>query len=455
MTPASAAAGPVRVGLLGLGTVGGGTVQVLRRNRDELKRRAGRPIEVCVAAVRDPARARPFSTQGLRLCTDPMAVVHDPQVDVVVELIGGVQPAVAMVLAAVEAGKHVVTANKALIAEHGNELFAAARRSGVMVGFEAAVAGGIPIIKVLREGLAGNRIQSLTGIINGTCNYVLCAMDRAGAGFADALAEAQRLGYAEADPRMDIEGFDAAHKLTILAALAFGIPLQYARVYREGITGITAADVTYARELGYRIRHLGIARRRAAGLELRVHPALIPARHILAGVDGVLNAVHLMGDAVGETLYCGPGAGAEPTASAVIADLLDIARASGAGPGQQVPHLAFQPDALSDAPVLPAAHAETGYYLRMNVEDQPGVLAGVAGIFGAAGISIEAVLQKEPAPGARRVPLILLTQRVAQGDMQRALERVQALAAVEGPITGIRIEHMDTVPAAPAPAACS
>lgn len=450
MTPAAEAPSPVRIGLLGLGTVGGGTVEVLRRNHDELERRAGRPIEARVAAVRDPSRARPFSTAGMRLCTELMTVVHDAEVDVVVELIGGVEPAGEAVLAAIQAGKHVVTANKALIAERGNELFKAARKNGVMVGFEAAVAGGIPIIKVLREGMAGNRIQSLTGIINGTCNYVLCAMDRHGKSFAEALTEAQRLGYAEADPGMDIEGIDAAHKLTILAAIAFGIPLQYERVYREGISGIDAMDVAYARELGYCIRHLGVARRRATGIELRAHPALIPARHILAGVDGAMNAVYLRGDAVGETLYCGPGAGAEPTASAVIADLLDVARAMDASPGQQVPHLAFQPDSLADTPVLPVAQIETGYYLRMSVQDQPGVLAGVAGIFGAAGISIEAVLQKEPPPGAspQVVPLILLTQSVAQGSMQHALERVQALDVVAGPITSIRIEAMDEAPAA-------
>lgn len=448
MTPAAEARSPVRVGLLGLGTVGGGTVEVLRRNRDELERRAGRPIEIRVAAVRDPTRARSFSTAGMRLCAEPMAVVHDAEVDVVVELIGGVEPAGEAVLAAIKAGKHVVTANKALIAERGNELFEAARENGVMVGFEAAVAGGIPIIKVLREGMAGNRIQSLTGIINGTCNYVLCAMDRHSKPFTEALTEAQRLGYAEADPRMDIEGIDAAHKLTILAAIAFGVPLQYKRVYREGISGIDDVDVAYARELGYCIRHLGVARRRATGIELRVHPALIPARHILAGVDGAMNAVYLKGDAVGETLYCGPGAGAEPTASAVIADLLDVARAMDASPGQQVPHLAFQPDSLADTPVLPVVQVETGYYLRMNVQDQPGVLACVAGIFGAAGISIEAVLQKEPPPGASRVvPLILLTQSVAQGSMQGALKRVQALDIVAGPITSIRIEAMDEAPA--------
>ena len=434
----------IRIGLLGLGTVGGGTVQLLHRNRAELQRRIGRDITVCCAAVRDPERQRTCPTAGLRLYTDPLEVVRDPDVDVVVELMGGVESAGAAVQAAIESGKHVVTANKALIAERGNELFDAARRHAVMIGFEAAVAGGIPIIKVLREGLAGNRIESLVGIINGTCNYVLGAMDQEGADFDAALQAAQRCGYAEADPQTDVDGTDAAHKLTILAALAYGIPLQLSRVHREGITAISPVDIACARELGYCIKHLGVARRREDGIELRVHPALLPQQHILASVRGVMNAVLLCGNAVGDTLYYGPGAGAEPTASAVLADLLDIARAMSARTGQQVPSLAFQPDALLDTPIVPAAMTRTGYYLRMQVDDKPGVLARVAGSFGESGISIEVVQQKAAEPGARRVALVLLTQCVAQGDLEQALVRIRQLDAVDRSIVRIRIEAMNS-----------
>ncbi len=434
---------PVRVGLLGLGTVGCGTVTVLRRNADEIARRAGRAIEVVRAAVRDPARARPCATEGIAVDGDARALVEDPAIDVVVELIGGTDPARELVLAAIERGKHVVTANKALIALHGNEVFEAAQRRGVMVAFEAAVAGGIPIIKALREGLAGNRILWVAGIINGTSNFILTEMRDAGREFADVLAEAQARGYAEADPTFDVEGIDAAHKLTILASIAFGIPLQFERVYTEGISRLTAEDVAYAGELGYRVKHLGIARRTEEGVELRVHPTLIPERRLIANVDGVMNAVLVMGDAVGPTLYYGAGAGAEPTASAVVADLVDVVRTMTADPENRVPHLAFQPDALADHPVLPVEAVETAYYLRMEVEDRPGVLAEVARILGERGISIEAVIQKEPRAGETHVPLILLTHRVREGRMNEALAAIEALAPVRGSVTRIRLETLD------------
>ena len=434
---------PVRVGLLGLGTVGCGTVTVLRRNADEIARRAGRAIEVVRAAVRDPARPRPCVTEGISVDGDARALVEDPAIDVVVELIGGTDPARELVLAAIERGKHVVTANKALIALHGNEVFEAAQRRGVMVAFEAAVAGGIPIIKALREGLAGNRILWVAGIINGTSNFILTEMRDAGREFADVLAEAQARGYAEADPTFDVEGIDAAHKLTILASIAFGIPLQFERVYTEGIGRLTAEDVAYAGELGYRVKHLGIARRTEEGVELRVHPTLIPERRLIANVDGVMNAVLVMGDAVGPTLYYGAGAGAEPTASAVVADLVDVVRTMTADPGNRVPHLAFQPDALADHPVLPMEAVETAYYLRMEVEDRPGVLAEVARILGERGISIEAVIQKEPRAGETHVPLILLTHRVREGRMNEALAAIEALAPVRGSVTRIRLETLD------------
>ncbi len=434
---------PVRVGLLGLGTVGCGTVTVLRRNADEIARRAGRAIEVVRAAVRDPDRPRPCATEGIAVDSDTRGLVTDPAIDVVVELIGGTEAARALVLTALEHGKHVVTANKALIALHGNEVFEAARRKGVMVAFEAAVAGGIPIIKALREGLAGNRIEWVAGIINGTSNFILTEMRDAGRDFADVLAEAQARGYAEADPTFDVEGIDAAHKLTILASIAFGIPLQFDKVYTEGISHLTAEDVAYAGELGYRVKHLGIARRAGDGIELRVHPTLIPERRLIANVDGVMNAVLVMGDAVGPTLYYGAGAGAEPTASAVVADLVDVVRTMTADPENRVPHLAFQPDALADHPVLPMEAVETAYYLRMEVDDRPGVLAEVARILGERGISIEAVIQKEPRAGAKHVPLILLTHRVREGHMNEALAAIEALGCVRGAVTRIRLETLD------------
>ncbi|HEC19540.1 MAG TPA: homoserine dehydrogenase, partial [Gammaproteobacteria bacterium] len=391
---------PVKVGLLGMGTVGGGTVNVLKRNAEEIARRAGRGIEISHAAARDVNKARICDTSGITLTTNPQDVVTDPEVQIVVELIGGDTLARELVLTAIANGKHVVTANKALIAKHGNEIFTAAQKQGVVVAFEAAVAGGIPIIKALREGLAGNRVEWLAGIINGTGNFILTEMRDNGSDFAEVLAEAQRLGYAEADPTFDVEGIDAAHKLTILASIAFGIPLQFEACYTEGITRITRADVEYAEELGYRIKHLGVARRTEAGVELRVHPTLIPERRLIANVDGVMNAVLVKGDAVGPTLYYGAGAGADPTASAVVADVVDVVRTLTSDPENRVPHLAFQPDALSDLPILPMDAVETAYYVRLQCEDKPGVLANVASILGDSGISIEAILQKEPAGDA-------------------------------------------------------
>ncbi|MGH8508897.1 MAG: homoserine dehydrogenase, partial [Gammaproteobacteria bacterium] len=395
---------PVQVGLLGLGTVGGGTIQVLRRNRDEITRRAGRAIEVSRAAARDLDKPRGLPLDGIAITGDPLTVVNDPEIRIVVELIGGVEPARTLVLKAIANGKHVVTANKALIAMHGNEVFQAAQARGVMVAFEAAVGGGIPIIKAIREGLAGNRIEWLAGIINGTGNFILTEMADKGRDFGTVLREAQRLGYAEADPTFDVEGIDAAHKLTILAAIAFGIPLQFDKVYTEGISKITQADIDYAEQLGYRIKHLGIARDAGDTIELRVHPTLVPRRQLLANVMGVMNAVLIKGDAVGQTLYYGAGAGAEPTASAVVADLVDVVRTLTSDPENRVPHLAFQPAALSNRRVAPMDTVATAYYLRMQAVDQPGVLADITRIFGDLRISIEAILQKEPVPGELHVP---------------------------------------------------
>lgn len=433
---------PVRVGLLGLGTVGCGTVNVLQRNAQEISRRAGRRIEIYHAAARDVKRPRDCDLSSVKLTTDGMAVVNDPKVDVVVELIGGTDAAARLVRQALANKKHVVTANKALIAKHGTELFAQAHRQGVMVAFEAAVAGGIPIIKAIREGLAGNRIKWLAGIINGTSNFILTEMRDKGADFADVLAQAQALGYAEADPTFDVEGIDAAHKLTILASIAFGIPLQFDRVYTEGITRITCEDVNFAAELGYRIKHLGMARRTADGIELRVHPTLIPHRRLIANVDGVMNAVLVNGDAVGPTLYYGPGAGSDPTASAVVADLVDVARTLTADPENRVPHLAFQPDALSDTPILSVEDIETAYYLRMQAVDKPGVLADITRILADHDISIEAILQKEPALGADDVKVIILTHRLREKHMIQALKRIEALDTIRGTVTRIRMESL-------------
>ncbi|TDJ64364.1 MAG: homoserine dehydrogenase [Proteobacteria bacterium] len=433
---------PVRIGLLGLGTVGGGTVTVLQRNADVISRRAGRSIEIIAASARDITKHRPFDLTGIELFDDPAAVVRHPDIDVIVELIGGIEPAKALVLAALEGGKHVVTANKALIALHGNEIFAAAHRTGTMVAFEAAVAGSIPVIKAIREALAGNRIEWLAGIINGTCNYILTAMSDEGREFADVLTEAQALGYAEADPSFDIDGIDAAHKLTILSAIAFGIELQFESVYVEGIRSISRADVAYASKLGYRIKHLGLARHGPNGIELRVHPTLIPARQMLASVDGVMNAVMITGDAAGPTLYYGAGAGAEPTASAIVADLVDVVRALTGDPENRVAHLAFQPDALVQLPIVDMADIETAYYLRLNVVDQPGVLADVTRILGSGGISIEAILQQEAERDAATVPVVILTHRVIERAMNEALAEIEMLPQIHDQIVRIRLEPL-------------
>jgi len=433
---------PVKVGLLGLGTVGGGTANVLARNQEEIARRAGRGIYITHAAARETSFPD-VDTSGMEISADAFAVVEQPDIDIVVELIGGYEPARELVLRAIANGKHVVTANKALIAKHGNEIFAAAQEHGVMVAFEAAVAGGIPIIKALREGLAANRIEWAAGIINGTGNFILTEMRDKGRDFADVLAEAQALGYAEADPTFDVEGIDAAHKLTIIAAIAFGIPLQFDKVYTEGIAHITREDVGYAEQLGYRIKHLGLTRRTNQGIELRVHPTLIPQRRLIANVNGVMNAVLVKGDAVGPTLYYGAGAGREPTASAVVADLVDVTRTLTSDPENRVPHLAFQADALSDIPVLSMAEVETAYYLRMQLVDRPGVLADITRILGDQGISIEAVLQKEPVGGASDVSLIMLSHRVLEKQMNEAIRRIEALDTVEGQVTRIRMESLD------------
>ncbi len=433
---------PVKVGLLGLGTVGGGTATVLKRNAKEIARRAGRGIVVDYAANLDLSRASELGLDDVRLTQDAFDVVNDPEVDIVVELIGGYEPARELVLTAIKNGKHVVTANKALIAMHGNEIFTAAQEKGVMVAFEAAVAGGIPIIKAIREGLAANQIQWAAGIINGTGNFILTEMRDKGRDFDDVLKEAQALGYAEADPTFDVEGIDAAHKLTIIASIAFGIPLQFEKCFTEGITKITRDDVAYAEELGYRIKHLGVTRKTDKGVELRVHPTLIPERRLIANVDGVMNAVLVQGDAVGPTLYYGAGAGDEPTASAVVADIIDVARTMTADPGNRVPHLAFQPDQLSDLNVLPMDEVETAYYLRLQADDKPGVMADVTRILAEQGISIEALIQKEPEEGATSLPIILLTHRITEKQMNAAIEAIEALATVHKPVMRIRVESL-------------
>lgn len=434
---------PVKVGLLGLGTVGGGTVNVLTRNAEEIARRAGRSVIVTHAAARDISRARGCDISHISLTTNPEDIVNNPEIDIVVELIGGETLARDLVMKAIANEKHVVTANKALIAKHGNEIFNAAQRNGVTVAFEAAVAGGIPIIKAIREGLAGNQIQWLAGIINGTGNFILTEMRDKGRDFADVLAEAQRLGYAEADPTFDVEGVDSAHKLTILASIAFGIPLQFDKASMEGITKITREDVTYAEELGYRIKHLGIAKKTAKGVELRVHPTLIPERRLIANVDGVMNAVLVKGDAVGPTLYYGAGAGSEATASAVVADIVDVVRMLTADPTNRVPHLAFQPDSMLDLPILEMKEVETAYYLRMSANDKPGVLAEVTQILGNGGISIEAVIQKEPKQHNTQAEIILLTHKVLEQKMNDAIEKIESLADICASVTRIRLESLD------------
>jgi homoserine dehydrogenase len=433
---------PLQVGLLGIGTVGSGTFRVLQRNREEIRRRAGRAIEIRCVADLDVARARALVGEGVPVVADARAVIADPEVDVVVELIGGYGIARTLVLEAIAAGKHVVTANKALLAVHGTELFAAARERGVVVAFEAAVAGGIPIIKALREGLTANRIEWIAGIINGTTNFILSEMRGKGLDFDVVLREAQRLGYAEADPTFDIEGVDAAHKATIMSAIAFGIPVQFERAHVEGITRLQALDIRYAEQLGYRIKLLGIARRREAGIELRVHPTLVPASRLIASVEGAMNAVVVQGDAVGTTLYYGKGAGSEPTASAVIADLVDLARLDTADPAHRVPHLAFQPGELAATPILPIDEVVTAFYLRLRVADQAGVLAQVTAILAAQGISIDALLQRESAEGESQTDVIILTHDTVEGRMREAIARMQQLPTVLAPIVSLRKEEL-------------
>ncbi|MBQ0796525.1 homoserine dehydrogenase [Zhongshania sp.] len=430
----------VKVGICGLGTVGGGTFAVLARNATEIAARVGADIVVTqVGSRRDNPK---YDLSGVAVERDVFAVADNPEIDILVELIGGTTVAKELVLRAIANGKHVVTANKALIAEHGNEIFAAAAEKGVTVAFEAAVAGGIPIIKALREGLAGNKIQWLAGIINGTGNFILSEMREKGRDFADVLAEAQALGYAEADPTFDVEGIDAAHKLVILASLAFGIPLQFDKVFTEGISRIAQEDVIYAEELGYRIKHLGIARDTNDGIELRVHPTLIPEKRLIANVNGVMNAVLVQSDAVGPTLYYGAGAGGEPTASAVVADIIDVARTLSAQPSNRVPYLSFQTASLSTHPILPIDAVETAYYLRMAAVDKPGVLSKVAQILSDGGISIEALIQKEPADGANLVPMIILTNRTVEAKLSAAVTQIEGLESIVGEVTRIRVESL-------------
>ena len=434
---------PINVGLLGIGTVGGGTFTVLKRNAEEISRRAGRPITITAVADKNLDLARQITSGSIaRLTDDAFSVVADPEIDIVVELIGGYGVAKELVLKAIENGKHVVTANKALLAVHGNEIFAAAQKKGVMVAFEAAVAGGIPIIKALREGLSANRIDWIAGIINGTTNFILSEMRDKGLSFAEVLKEAQALGYAEADPTFDIEGVDAAHKATIMSAIAFGIPMQFDRAYVEGITKLDATDIVYAEQLGYRIKLLGIARRREQGVELRVHPTLIPEKRLIANVEGAMNAVLVQGDAVGATLYYGKGAGAEPTASAVIADLVDVTRLHTSDPEHRVPHLAFQPDQVRDVPVLPIEDVITSYYLRMRVDDKPGVLADITRILADSDISIEAMLQKEAIEGESQTDIIMLTHQTVERNANAAIAKIEALSVVSGKVTKLRMESL-------------
>ena len=434
---------PIKVGLLGIGTVGSGTFKVLQRNQAEIRRRAGRGIEITMVADLDVERARSVVGEHAQVVADARQVIANPAIDIVIELIGGYGIAKTLVLEAIAAGKHVVTANKALLAVHGSEIFEAARRKGVVVAFEAAVAGGIPIIKALREGLTANRIEWVAGIINGTTNFILSEMRSKGLDFGVVLKQAQALGYAEADPTFDIEGVDAAHKATIMSAIAFGIPVQFDKAYVEGITALQAADIRYAEQLGYRIKLLGITRRRDSGIELRVHPTLIPSTRLIANVEGAMNAVVVQGDAVGTTLYYGKGAGSEPTASAVVADLVDITRLHTADPDHRVPHLAFQPGSMAATPILPIDDVVTAFYLRLQVADQAGVLARITGILAEHDISIDAVIQRESAEGEKQTDLIILTHDTVEGRMKKALAQMQALPTVLAPIVRIRKEELN------------
>jgi len=433
---------PINVGLLGIGTVGGGTFTVLKRNAEEIARRAGRPIQISVVADKNLELAREVTGGACRLTDDAFAVVADPGVDIVVELIGGYGVAKELVLKAIANGKHVVTANKALLATHGNEIFAAAQAKGVMVAFEAAVAGGIPIIKALREGLSANRIEWIAGIINGTTNFILSEMRDKQLPFATVLKEAQQLGYAEADPTFDIEGVDAAHKLTIMSAIAFGCSMSFDKAHIEGISKLDATDIKYAEQLGYRIKLLGITKRTDEGVELRVHPTLIPAKRLIANVEGAMNAVLVKGDAVGPTLYYGKGAGAEPTASAIIADLVDVTRMHTADPGHRVPHLAFQPESMIDLPILPLSEVITSYYLRLRVEDKPGVLADITRILADQQISIDAMVQREPDEGELQTDIIMLTHKTREKNVDAAIAKIEGLSAVTGKITRLRLEEL-------------
>lgn len=436
---------PIQVGLLGIGTVGAGTFNVLQRNQEDIRRRAGRGIEIAMVAARNTERARQLTNGQVEVVADPFAVVNHPDIDIVVELIGGYELPKELVLRAIANGKHVVTANKALLALHGNEIFAAAQEKGVMVAFEAAVAGGIPIIKALREGLTANRIESVAGIINGTTNFILSEMREKGLDFATVLKQAQKLGYAEADPTFDIEGVDAAHKLTIMSAIAFGIPVQFDKAYVEGISQLQAQDIRYAEQLGYRIKLLGITRRThtasGEGVELRVHPTLIPATRLIANVEGAMNAVLVQADAVGASLYYGKGAGAEPTASSVIADLVDVTRLLTADPYSRVPHLAFQPNQMTDVAIMPMSEITTSYYLRVHVQDQLGVMADLTRILADAGISIDAVLQKEPG-NQTDIDIIMLTHQTREKNIDAAIARIEGLPAVIGKVTRIRLEAL-------------
>ncbi len=432
----------INVGLVGLGTVGGGTFAVLQRNAEEITRRAGRPIQVSVVASRNLERVRQVTAGACRMTDNVFSVVDDPEVDIVVELIGGDTMARELVLKAIANGKHVVTANKALLAKHGNEIFAAAQKKGVMVAFEAAVAGGIPIIKALREGLTANRIEWIAGIINGTTNFILSEMRGKGLPFAEVLKEAQRLGYAEADPTFDVEGIDAAHKLSIMSAIAFGTPMSFDKAYVEGISRLDAMDIKYAEQLGYRIKLLGITKRTPEGVELRVHPTLIPAKRLIANVEGAMNAVLVKADAVGATMYYGKGAGAEPTASSVIADLVDVTRMHTADPEHRVPHLAFQPDAMVDLPILPLAEVVSSYYLRLRVEDKPGVLADITRILADQQISIDAMIQREPEEGEEQTDIIFLTHETREKNMDAAINKIEALPAVKGKLIRLRLEGL-------------